>query len=248
MCTIILAHRTVEGAPVLFAANRDEQLERPSEPPKLRADRGIPVVSPRDLKAGGTWLGVNAQGVLAAITNRFSRPTDPSRRSRGELVDRALEQATAAEAAEAIAALEARDYNPFHLLCVDEAEAHLLVGDGDETTHTQLDPGISVITEQSFGAGDDVRRERVLRACEALLEDGDFDEPHLMELLSQPAEGSMATTCIHLPEHGYGTRSSTLVRLGDEPLLMHAEGPPCEVDYRDCTELLNGLFTGALKR
>ena len=101
MCTVILAHRLLDDAPLLLGANRDEQLARPSEPPRLRDDTPISPVSPRELKAGGTWLGVNEEGVISAITNRFGKLAEGSRRSRGELVDLALEHKSAAAASSA---------------------------------------------------------------------------------------------------------------------------------------------------
>ena len=56
-----------------MAANRDEFLDRPAEGPALRSSRTGPIVAPRDLEAGGTWVGVSARGVFAGLTNL--RPT-----------------------------------------------------------------------------------------------------------------------------------------------------------------------------
>jgi hypothetical protein len=52
----------------------------------------------------------------------------------------------------------------------------------------------------------------------------------------------LENTCIHAGE--YGTRSSSLLALGDEPgqdVLRHADGPPCTTPYRDLTPLLREL-------
>jgi hypothetical protein len=49
--------------------------------------------------------------------------------------------------------------------------------------------------------------------------------------------GPLASACVHAG--GFGTRSSTLLRLGPTgPRLLHAEGPPCTTPYRDFTSLL----------
>ncbi len=242
MCTVILAHRVFDDTPILFGANRDEQLDRPSQPPALRDDGPLATLTPRDLQAGGTWLGVNARGVLVAITNRFGRPADRSRRSRGELVDRALAHETAAQAADAIAALAADDYNAFHLLCVDERQALLVWSDGARMSQSRLQPGLTVITERSLGAADNQRKQHVLSECRALLEAGQLDEAHLADVLRRRDDGSLDATCVDIPELGYGTRSSTIMRLGERRSLLHCEGAPCAHDYADMTELLDALF------
>ena len=70
MCTLIALHRCVTGASLVIAANRDEFLERPSEGPALRSTQYGVIAAPRDVKAGGTWLGLNGSGVFAGLTNR----------------------------------------------------------------------------------------------------------------------------------------------------------------------------------
>ena len=82
MCTLIVLHRCVPGRPLVVAANRDEFLDRPAEGPALRSSRTGPIVAPRDLKAGGTWVGVSARGVFAGLTNL--RPTTVPEDKTGE--------------------------------------------------------------------------------------------------------------------------------------------------------------------
>ena len=86
MCTLIAIHRRVPGSPLVIAANRDEYLDRPSEGPRLRRVGDSWAVTPLDLRAGGSWLGVNARGVFAALTNVRTDAPDPSRKSRGMVV------------------------------------------------------------------------------------------------------------------------------------------------------------------
>ncbi|ELK45622.1 hypothetical protein D320_21146, partial [Haloferax sp. BAB-2207] len=72
MCTLILAWQVFEDAPVVVAANRDEQLGRPAEPPRRWENGDGPaIVAPRDAEAGGTWVGYNDAGVFVGITNRW---------------------------------------------------------------------------------------------------------------------------------------------------------------------------------
>src|SRR5690242_6472196 len=111
MCTLAVAFQTDRRWPVVVAANRDERLGRPAEGWGIREGAGgIRHAAPRDLLAGGTWIGVSARGVFAAVTN-FHAPAawypDPARRSRGELVPLALGTPDVAAARGAIARLEA---------------------------------------------------------------------------------------------------------------------------------------------
>ncbi|MGM0556881.1 MAG: NRDE family protein [Myxococcota bacterium] len=243
MCTIILAHNVVDGAPVFLGSNRDEQLGRPAAPPKEFNDRALRVVAPQDLEAGGTWLGINEAGVLVAITNRFGAFFGSDRRSRGELVFKALEYDTPHAAAEAIGALDATDYNGFHLVIASPEQARLVWGDGELMCRSELPSGgISVVTERSLGAARNDRKRRVKREVEELARHHELDGPALEQLLSKRDDGSMDATCVVMDGLDYGTRSSTIVGLGGRPLLRYADGRPCDTPFEDRSDLLVELF------
>lgn len=242
MCTIIFAHQLLDEAPVFFAANRDERLDRPAAPPERIQEGPIPVLAPRDLEGGGTWLGINAEGVLAAITNRFGATIDADRRSRGELPFEALRHPSAAEAAEHLRQLDATEYNGFHLLVADTDHAYLVSSDAHFLSSTRLDPGLIIVTERSLGAADNARKKRLFARCRQLLDADEFSEATLQTLLSECDRGSIDATCIRLPELNYGTRSASIIRLNSSPRFLHAEGPPCEAEWDDLTEDLLLLF------
>ena len=69
MCTLIVLHRCVAGRPLVVAANRDEFLARPAEDFAIRTSATGPILSPLDLEAGGTWVGLSQRGVFAGLTN-----------------------------------------------------------------------------------------------------------------------------------------------------------------------------------
>jgi uncharacterized protein with NRDE domain len=203
------------------------------------------VLSPRDLESGGTWIGLNAQGLFAGITNRFGVLRAEGRRSRGLVVLDALAEPSAEAAARRLAEISPRDHNGFHLVVADRTAAFLLRGDGEHLTVSELPPGVHVVTERSFGAALS-HREELLRARAAeLAARGEPSRETLMALLrihgSDPLEG----TCVHAPALDYGTRSSTLLRLGHGPSeidLRHAEGPPCTNGYADLSPLARELW------
>src|SRR6516162_2634721 len=106
MCLLALFFRAVDDAAVVAGANREEYYQRGGEPPRL-LDGAVHTVAGVDPVAGGTWFGVNACGVLVAVTNRAKSETPDRPRSRGLLVRELLECPSAAAAVErAVRALE----------------------------------------------------------------------------------------------------------------------------------------------
>src|SRR5918994_1653772 len=84
MCWIAVLFRVNPHYPLIVAANREESRARPSQAP-FRWPGSPAVWAGRDERGGGTWLGVNAAGLLAAVTNRPAVNPDATRRSRGLL-------------------------------------------------------------------------------------------------------------------------------------------------------------------
>jgi hypothetical protein len=150
MCSVVILRRPGHEWPVLFAANRDEMAARPWAPPGRHwADRPNAVAG-LDKLAGGSWLGLNDEGVLAAVMNRIdSLGPAPDRRSRGELVLEALDHADARSAADALKALDPVAYRPFNLVIADNRDAFWLRNLGHREGWIdvwELPPGLSMIT------------------------------------------------------------------------------------------------------
>lgn len=127
MCTLVIFRQPDATWPLIMAANRDELLSRPWRPPARHwADRPE-VVAGMDSLAGGSWLGVNDDGVVAAILNRpGTLGPEAGKRSRGELVLEALDHAEAKVAAEALSDLNPSSYRPFNLVIADRSDAFWL--------------------------------------------------------------------------------------------------------------------------
>jgi uncharacterized protein with NRDE domain len=119
MCLAALTIGQSDRFPVELASNRDEFFARASQPlawwrPSVGA---APILSGRDLTGGGTWMGLNAAGRLALVTN----VREPGRQlmaspSRGQLVLQCLTDPQAD-----LAALARTPRNGFKLLTVDLA-------------------------------------------------------------------------------------------------------------------------------
>ena len=97
MCSVIILRRPDAAWPLVLGANRDEMADRPWLPPARHWPDRPNVVAGLDELAGGTWLGLNDEGLVAAILNRpGTLGPEQGKRSRGELVLEALDHADAA--------------------------------------------------------------------------------------------------------------------------------------------------------
>jgi uncharacterized protein with NRDE domain len=105
MCLVAFAIGVSARWPLVIAANRDEFLERPTLPlARWKTASGQEIISGRDLRAGGTWMGITPAGRIAFLTNVRQAESDAAPRSRGELVTRWLEGS--GDATSFVAALE----------------------------------------------------------------------------------------------------------------------------------------------
>jgi uncharacterized protein with NRDE domain len=245
MCTLVAAFRMYDAFPLVVAANRDERLDRPAAPPSIWPGG---FLAPTDREGGGTWLGLTAGGMFVGVTNRFGVPRDPARLSRGALVADALGAASAAALHSRLVALPARRHNAFHLLYADREDAFVTWSDGAALRQERLQPGLHVVTERSLGA-DDHGRVEVVRDLWRALPPGPPPAEALEKLLAVHGDDPTAGTCVHLPDFGYGTRSSAVLRLSRTGgALRWAEGKPCETPFSDLAPLVATLFQNPPRR
>lgn len=98
MCLIAFALNADPACPLLIAANRDEFMDRPTQAlHRWQMADGSDVLAGRDLRDGGTWLGLSPRGRVAMLTNVRQSVNGPGARTRGELVTRWLQSDTAPE-------------------------------------------------------------------------------------------------------------------------------------------------------
>ena len=117
MCLILLARDVHPRYRLIVAANRDEYYDRSTAPLAWWQDHPE-VLAGRDLRSGGTWMGITRDGRFAAVTNyREPGGNDPGARSRGRLVLGFL--TSDADAPRHLASLRAEQdaYNGFSLVC-----------------------------------------------------------------------------------------------------------------------------------
>lgn len=134
MCTLTILR---EQDRVLVTMNRDDLAARPEGAPTVWPRTNPSFVAPIDLAAGGTWIGVNANGIIACLLNRYdAAPT--GRTSRGSIVLEAMRGASFGDARNTVAALDHIAYSPFTCVVIGRGGATRLDWTGEELTRDDL--------------------------------------------------------------------------------------------------------------
>jgi uncharacterized protein with NRDE domain len=127
VCTLALYQKVFPGFPILVAANRDERYDRPSAAPDFVGQAPI-VLAGRDLRAGGTWLGINQHGLVIGILNRRTNTTPATNstfRSRGLLCLDLLRLSSTNHVRISLRNVDPNGYQPFTVVCADH-QGHAL--------------------------------------------------------------------------------------------------------------------------
>jgi uncharacterized protein with NRDE domain len=241
VCTIVFAWQWCDDAALVLAANRDELVTRPSDPPRQLRDRP-PLWGGRDRLAGGTWLAVDPAGRVCAVTNRHPGghppPRDPRRLSRGRLPTAVLAAQGDRGAEQVLGTLRHDEYNPVNVLYVSRSGASWVgLDDAMGRRSARLRPGVHVLTEQDPDDPTSRKATRLLEEAQRLAT-GTRDSLTLVdrfrELLASHERnggGPESAACIH--EQRFGTVSSATVVVADDSVRFeHAEGHPCVTPYQ----------------
>lgn len=239
MCLIVFAWQVIPGTPLVAAANRDEWYSRASAPADNWREHPQ-VYAGRDLQGGGSWMGIAQQASarpgsarFAAITNIRSpahhRPDAPSR---GALVADYLAGNMSAQQYVASIAAESGKYNGFNLVLGDSQTLIWFSNRGqDDVRNGQpLAPGIYGISNALL----DAPWPKVLKTkaqFASLLCQGAPDEAYFDMLADTtrapdsrlpdtgvPLDLERVLSAVRIETPGYGTRSSTVVKLYAEGL------------------------------
>jgi uncharacterized protein with NRDE domain len=229
MCLILFAHRVHPAYPLVFAANRDEFFERPTASAAFWED-APGVLAGRDLRAGGTWMGVTRGGRWAALTNvRDPTAEAVGGRSRGELVAGFLRGTDPAGRYAEEVATRLAEHAGFNLLLGDREGVVYLGTRAPELR--ALEPGVYGLSNHLLGTPWPKVRTGTA-ALRALVDAG--GEPEVDALFrilarSEPApdaelpdtgvgrEWERALSSLFIVAPAYGTRASTVL------LIDHAD-------------------------
>jgi uncharacterized protein with NRDE domain len=227
MCIAYLALDTHPDWPVFIAANRDEFHERPARPaaPWPNAPR---IIGGIDLRAGGTWLGVDHFGRYALITN-FREPGQHIEKapSRGDLTRSFLEGKQTAKEFASLTAQTAQTYNGFNLIVGQGGQAFYVGNRSADSSAKALGSGRFVMSNHLL----DTPWPKAQRLRQALLPypgpalNGELDEifqalkdttqaqDHALPATGLPVDRERLLSSPFIISPAYGTRCSTILAL-----------------------------------
>jgi len=232
VCLILFAWRMREDYPLILIANRDEYYARPTRDAHWWED--APVFAGRDLEAGGTWLGVDRRGRLAAVTNvREAGGMRAGKISRGELTRGFLSGSKSPRDYLDEIGGRAQDYAGFNLLLGDAHELWFYSNRGGEAR--PVAPGVHGVSNGGFdepwpklSSGRDELGALLDGAVDsealmAILTDHRIAEDHRLPSTGVPldVERMLSSRFIRSPD--YGTRACTVLLVGADGQLAFSE-------------------------
>lgn len=246
MCTLVILFQPDQPWPLILAGNRDEMRDRPSAPPARHWPDQPTVIAGLDRLGGGTWLGMNRQGVVATIMNREGTLGPlAGKKSRGDLVLQALQHPSAEAAQQALRGLATDNYRAFNLFIGDHQHCFWLRNREDQEHDGvdcfRIEPGLHMLASREL---DDPGHPRIrywlprFRSASPPLPDRQQWHDWITLLGSRSSsqlESPHAAMNMALPG-GFGTVSCSLIALPrpasrHEPVWLYADGAPDQTRF-----------------
>jgi uncharacterized protein with NRDE domain len=249
MCLIAFAINAQAGQPLWVAANRDEQWGRDTAPlHRWALDDGTEVVGGRDLRDGGTWLGISPSGRVAMLTNVRQATLPSARLSRGTLVTQALQSESAHGL---MAGLDPEAYGGFNLVWgnLNTGHWHWMSNRNPQPPHAEQRPALhhhplgdglyglsnasldtpwpkTLALKAALKAAMQARHEHEqLAQLAPVLTRATPENEEALPITGVPIamERALSSPFVHVPERGYGTRSTLWMRLRETPAGWQAD-------------------------
>ena len=225
MCLVALTWKAHPHWRLLMAGNRDEFHARPTAPLQRWPSPYDNVIAGRDLRSGGSWMGVNLRGQAAVVTNVRDPSAATGGPSRGELIASYLAGGQPATDYADTLASRAPEFAPFNLLVAD-AESCSYLGNHPQARQ-DLAPGVHGMSNGALDAPWPKTR-RLMSVIENWLAAGNDGLEPLWAALAdeqQAADAQLPATGVPLELErrlssafirgtDYGTRASTIVAIG----------------------------------
>jgi len=249
MCLLAIQYKSVPEAPILVAANREEAYDRPTLVPSIQPGKPR-VLSGVDAKAGGTWLGVNQNGLFVGAANRPRVFAPAAPKSRGLLCRDLLRANSARQAIDmAMEELTSNNYDGVNFIIADY-ESGWAVHGGDDPHVMELIEGLNIISNFDLNDLRDERQKlaRRLLTLQTLDSAVKFLAVASKAFARPPAAPERPGMVVKGKERG--TVSSTLIALGKKPrdaIYQYANGSPDMARYEDYSPLLRDILSRGLR-
>ena len=235
MCLILLAYDVHPEYRLILAANRDEFYDRPTLPLAFWKDHPD-ILAGRDLKSGGTWLGISRSGRFSAVTN-YREPGGPKldALSRGHLVSGFLSGDSPSQAyLEAVSAV-GPTYSGFNLIVGDALGLYYYSNRGPgihklergwyglsnhllNTPWPKVEKGIALLKSAVLDSGP-VNMDPVFH----LLKNGDVPPDDRLPDTGVGMEWERILSPMFIQSPGYGTRSLSVLLIDRNGSVQIAE-------------------------
>ncbi|MEM7369308.1 MAG: NRDE family protein [Bacteroidota bacterium] len=225
MCLIIFAYQAHPKFPLILAANRDEFYERPTQ--RIHWwDQDPQLLAGKDLKAGGTWMGVHTSGRFAALTNfRDLSQEKKDAPSRGKLVLDFLQGSHSPSQFLRQLQPSSSQYSGYNLLVWEKGE--LAWQSNMQKEWERVRPGIHGLSNHLLDTPWP-KVEKGKRSMESIV--SNQKEISVEDLFALLSDRSIATdaqlpqtgvslkwerllSAMHIESEGYGTRVSTVIMI-----------------------------------
>ncbi len=222
MCLILFSYNSHPHYKLILASNRDEFYERPTKQLHKWADKNI--LAGQDKMNKGTWLGINPNWKLAAITNyRDLSNIKDQAPSRGLLVSNFLENDESPTNYLEKTSNSASDFNGYNLLVGDKTGLYYF--SNIENKIEKIEPGIHGLSnrflntpwpkvengkkefEQIIGQDEEIPIDKIFK----LLNDTTKPQDNELPDTGVGMEWERVLAPIFIKSEIYGTRASSIV-------------------------------------
>ena len=234
MCLIVFANNFHKDYKLIFAANRDEFYNRPTEAAHLW-NNYPELLAGQDLEAGGTWMGITKSGRFAAITNyRDMKSIKENAPSRGNLTLDFLTSDISPEKYFSQISSELKNYNGFNLILGDVDNLFYISNIQSELK--KIEPGIHGLSNAFLDTKwpkVDTSKQRL----EKSISDNQISEEVLMKILDDKSfaedenlpetgvgiELERVLSSVFIKTEKYGTRCSTVLLIDQQDNVQFIE-------------------------
>ncbi|MEX0904615.1 MAG: NRDE family protein [Balneolaceae bacterium] len=222
MCLIVFSYKTHPVYSLILAANRDELYTRPTRKAQFW-DEDPSILAGKDLKGGGTWLGVSRSGKIAALTNyRDLKTIKENAPTRGKIVKDFLITGDSTESYLQDLSRRGSRYNGFNLIA--GTPENLFYYNNQDHVIASIQNGNHAISN-AFLDTPWPKTETAIQEFEQTVESSSPGEEELFEMLRNtkqypleelpktglPENMEQAVSSIFIKTPGYGTRCSTII-------------------------------------